>query len=150
MQYHKHGFHPGDPHLHPAADTAQGSGGVDVLIIGCGPAGLTLAAQLSQFGDITTRIIERKSGRLQFGQADGIACRSMEMFQAFGFADRVAKEAYHVNEVCFWRPGPAGQIERADRIRDVEQDLSEQPHVILSQARVHDFFLKSWPNRPGV
>jgi len=27
---------------------------VDVLIVGCGPAGLTLAAQLAQFSDIKT------------------------------------------------------------------------------------------------
>ena len=59
---------------------------VDVLIVGCGPAGLTLAAQLAAFPDITTRIVEQKAGPLQLGQADGIACRTMEMFEAFGFA----------------------------------------------------------------
>ena len=77
---------------------------VDVLIVGCGPAGLTLAAQLAAFPDITTRIVEQKSGPLQLGQADGIACRTMEMFEAFGFADRVLKEAYWVNETAFWKP----------------------------------------------
>ena len=35
---------------------------VDVLIVGCGPAGLTLAAQLSAFSDIKTCIVEQKSG----------------------------------------------------------------------------------------
>jgi 2-polyprenyl-6-methoxyphenol hydroxylase-like FAD-dependent oxidoreductase len=42
----------------------------DVLIIGCGPAGLTLAAQLAAFPDIATRIIEQKPGPLHLGQAD--------------------------------------------------------------------------------
>jgi len=32
----------------------------DVLIVGCGPAGLTLAAQLSKFSDINTVIVEKK------------------------------------------------------------------------------------------
>ena len=44
---------------------------VDVLIIGCGPAGLTLAAQLAAFPDINTPIVEQKSGRLLLGQANG-------------------------------------------------------------------------------
>ena len=52
---------------------------VDVLIVGCGPAGLTLAAQLSAFAGINTRIVERKAGPLELGQADGVACRTMEM-----------------------------------------------------------------------
>ena len=35
---------------------------VDVLIVGCGPAGLTLAAQLAAFPDIRTCIVEQKDG----------------------------------------------------------------------------------------
>ncbi|UWR15942.1 FAD-dependent monooxygenase [Sulfitobacter sp. M368] len=150
MQYHYDGFHPGDPSVKPQAKAADfDRSAVDVLIIGCGPAGLTLAAQLAQFSDISTRIVERKSGPLEMGQADGIACRSMEMFEAFGFADRVKKEAYWVNETCFWRPAQDGGIARADRIKDVEDDLSEMPHTILSQARVHDFFLEEMAKAPS-
>ena len=149
MQYHLNGFRPGDPSV---AEAAEGAGArpdqVDVLIIGCGPAGLTLAAQLAQFPEISTRIAERKAGPLEVGQADGIACRSIEMFQAFGFAEKVIKEGYHVNEVTFWRPSDIGALTRADRIRDVEEDLSEMPHVILSQARLHDFFLEVMRNAP--
>jgi phenol 2-monooxygenase len=63
-----------------------------VLIVGCGPAGLTLAAQLSAFPDIKTCIVEQKPARLLRGQADGIACRTMEMFEAYGFSERVMKE----------------------------------------------------------
>ncbi|MGE0860996.1 MAG: FAD-dependent monooxygenase, partial [Gammaproteobacteria bacterium] len=61
----------------------------------------------------------------------------------FGFAERVAREAYWVNETCFWRPAAEapGHIARARVIQDVEDGLSEFPHVILNQARVHDHFL---------
>ena len=149
MQYHYDGFQPGDPSVQAKGGAKdQDRSRVDVLIIGCGPAGLTLAAQLAQFSDISTRIVDRKSGPLVMGQADGIACRSMEMFEAFGFADRVKNEAYWVNETCFWRPDQDGGIARADRIKDVEDDLSEMPHTILSQARVHDFFLDEMAKAP--
>ncbi|OZB19677.1 MAG: phenol 2-monooxygenase [Rhodobacterales bacterium 34-62-10] len=150
MQYHLNGFRSGDPAVAEAVVTdGARPAAVDVLIVGCGPAGLTLAAQLSAFPEITTRITERKPGPLEVGQADGIACRSVEMFEAFGFADKVMAESYWVNEVAFWRPGADGTgLQRADRIRDVEDDLSEMPHVILSQARVHDFYLEVMRNGP--
>ena len=157
MQFHLDGFRPGDPRIAPAAaeDVVARHAGdlpdeVDVLVVGCGPAGLTLAAQLAQFPEITTRIVEQKPGPMELGQADGIACRTMEMFEAFGFADRVLQEAYWVNETAFWRPDPARPdvIVRSSRIQDVEDGLSEFPHVILNQARVHDFLLDAMRSAP--
>jgi len=149
MQFYLNGYRPGDPQLLPAAQGAmQASAGiadeVDVLIVGCGPAGLVLAAQLATFPDIKTRIVERKPGPLELGQADGIACRTVEMFNALGFAERLLKEAYWVNETVFWKPDPNNptNIVRSGRIQDTEDDLSEFPHVIVNQARVHDYLLE--------
>ena len=84
------------------------------------------------------------------GQADGIACRTIEMFEAFGFSERVLREAYWVNETSFWRPGSEGAatIVRSGRVQDTEDGLSEFPHVILNQARVHDFFLDTMHKAP--
>src|SRR5438477_444329 len=157
MQFHLNGFRPGDPNISEADLRHQADGAtdvspmpVDVLIVGCGPTGLTLAAQLAAFSDIRTRIVEQKSSRLLVGQADGIACRTMEMFEAFGFADRVMKEAYWVNEFVFWKPDETrrGALVRSNRVQDVEDGLSEFPHVVLNQARVHDFYLDVMHNSP--
>ncbi len=143
MQFYLNGYSPGDPFIEdPDPSVADRPGElpqqVDVLIIGCGPAGLVLAGQMSNFPDIRTAVIDRKAGPLRVGQADGVACRTVEMFEAFGLADRLVNEAYWVNEVCFWRPDPEDQrrIKRAGRIRDTEEDLSEFPHVIVNQARM--------------
>ena len=152
MQYHLNGYRPGDPAIAEPRRTDAAipgrPGEVDVLIIGCGPAGLTLAAQLAAFPEITTRIVEQKAGPLLVGQADGIACRTMEMFQAYGFADRVLREAYWVNQTCFWTPCATrpDTIVRSGRIQDTEDGVSEFPHVILNQARIHDLFLDSMRN----
>ena len=44
MQFHLNGFRPGSPHIAGAAAAleSQRKDVVDVLIVGCGPAGLTL------------------------------------------------------------------------------------------------------------
>lgn len=155
MQFHLNGFHAGDPTIAPPSPHAmpcdQLPGKVDVLIVGSGPAGLTLAAQLAAFPDIRTCLVERKDGPMQLGQADGIACRSMEMFAAFGFADRIAKEACWINEVTFWKPDDSqpGHIMRQGRVQDTEDGLSEFPHVVLNQARVHDFYLENMHHSPS-
>ncbi len=158
MQFHLNGFRHGDPTQSGAiksADRSRASGSlpqqVDVLIVGSGPTGLTLSAQLAAFPGLKTRIVEQKSGPLQIGQADGIACRTMEMFEAFGFSDRVLREAYWVNETCFWKPDEVQptRIARSRVVQDVEDSLSEFPHVVLNQARVHDFYLDVMRHAPA-
>ena len=156
MQYYADGFRPGDPDIHaPAPGRNKPHGGVvpktvDVLIAGCGPAGLCLAAQLAGFPEIMTMIVEPKYGPLEKGQADGVSVRSMEMFQAFGFADKVKREAYWVNQTAFWTPDPANtdHITRAGIAQDVADDQSEMPHTIVNQARIHQLFLDIMKNAP--
>ena len=147
MQFHHHGYVSGDPRIQPAAGVgvdrpAELPDFVDVLIVGTGPAGMITAAQLSQFPGVTTRIIDRREGRLEIGQADGIQARSVETFQAFGFAERIIAEAYRITEMAFWKPDPGdpSRIIRSARTIDDPTGISEFPHLLVNQARVLDYF----------
>jgi len=124
---------------------------MDVLIVGSGPAGMIAAAQLSQFPDVNTRLIERRDGRLPLGQADGIQARSVETFQAFEFAEELIREAYHLTEMCFWKPDPQNpqNIIRTARTPDDPNNISEFPHLIVNQARVLDYFREFAERSPG-
>lgn len=154
MQFHLDGFRPGDPEILPIAaspaDTSTIPSHVDVLIAGTGPAGLCLAAQLAKEPSIRTMIVDPRLSAMEKGQADGINVRSMEMFEAFGFADKVKRESVWINETTFWTPDPANQahIRRVGRVQDVADGLTEMPHVLLNQARVHDMFLDVMRNSP--
>jgi phenol 2-monooxygenase len=155
VHFHHHGYVSGDPRVQPAAGVGidrptELPDEVDVLIVGTGPAGMLTAAQLSQFAGITTRIVERRGGRLEIGQADGIQARSVETFQAFGFAERIIAEAYRITEMAFWKPDPQNpsNIIRAARTLDDPAGISEFPHLIVNQARVLDYFAEVMANAP--
>jgi phenol 2-monooxygenase (NADPH) len=148
MQFYLNGYTPGDPDISQEGPRAPDASGrlpekVDVLVVGSGPAGTLLGAQLAAFPGIRTRVIERREGPLQVGQADGVACRTVEMFEAFGLGQKLMREAYWVNETVFWRPSPQDRtrIARAGRVQDVEDGLSEMPHLIVNQARLQQYLL---------
>ncbi|MET0780045.1 MAG: FAD-binding monooxygenase [Microbacterium sp.] len=156
MQFHHHGYVSGEPRVLDAAGSgidrpAELPDEMDVLIVGSGPAGMLLAAQMSQFPDVATRMIERRDGRLVLGQADGIQPRSVETFQAFGFAERIVAEAYNIAYMNFWGPDPENRrnIIRTARTEDYALKISEFPHLIVNQARVLDYFAEAAAHGPG-
>jgi phenol 2-monooxygenase len=151
MQYHLNGFKPGNyqipdavrepASLPPLVDLPKE---VDVLIVGCGPAGLTMARQLSEFSDITTCIVDQESGPLLFGRADGISCRTMEIMEAFNSSEMIVKESYQLKQNAFWEPDDEQHenIKRTHKIADARIGLSEFIHGIVNQARLHEILLE--------
>ncbi|KAK8188276.1 FAD binding domain-containing protein [Phyllosticta capitalensis] len=110
------------------------------LIVGAGPAGLMTAAWMARCG-IKTRIVDKRGTKIFTGQADGLQCRSLEIFDSFGFADRAWKEANHMLEICMWNPGPDGSIRRSDRVPDTPPSISRFTECVLHQGRIERFFL---------
>ncbi|CAN9312573.1 unnamed protein product [Alternaria alternata] len=123
----------------------------DVLIAGSGSAGIFAATWLAIF-DIPFTILERRSGPLEIGQADGVQVRTVEIYESFGLSEELLREAYHILEVCFWgvdedRSGNAkAGIKRKSRSIDTERGLSHLPHVILNQARMNGLMLGKMEN----
>src|SRR5262249_27420559 len=60
----------------------------DVLIIGSGPTGMMMAAELLRRG-IRPRIIEKADALAQTSRALGVQSRTLEIFENMGIADRV-------------------------------------------------------------
>ena len=93
MQFYLDGYRPGDPLVATASVRGGAAGGPPRRRrrpdrrVRPGRAGAGGAA--GQFPDIRTAVVDRRDGPLQVGQADGVACRTVEMFEAFGLADRL-------------------------------------------------------------
>ena len=114
----------------------------DVLIVGSGSAGVFAATWLAIY-NIPFTILERRPGPLEIGQADGVQVRTVEIYDSFGLAEDLLREAYHIYEVCFWGfdDESKGKIKRKSRAIDTESGLSHLPHVILNQARMNGLML---------
>ncbi|WP_024355372.1 FAD-dependent monooxygenase [Leucobacter chironomi] len=156
MEFHHNGYTTVDPRIEPAAGVGLDRPDelpeqVDVLIVGSGPAGIITAAQLAQFPGVTTRIVERRAGRLEVGQADGIQARSVETFQAFGFAEQIIQEAYQLVDTEFWTPDPEDprNIHRSSTTPDTLIGISEFPQLIVNQTRVADYLAEFAERSPA-
>ncbi|PSK34046.1 Ubiquinone biosynthesis monooxygenase COQ6, mitochondrial [Elsinoe australis] len=122
----------------PGVDAPESK--VDLLIIGAGPAGMMAAAWAAHTG-IKARIIDKRNTKIFTGQADGLQCRTLEIFESLGFADRVWKEANHMIEFSMWNPGPDGKLRRDDRVPDSPIGISRWHESVLHQGRIERFFL---------
>ncbi len=147
MQYHLNGFKPGNYEVpdevrepYPTPPIVDLPDEVDVLIIGTGPAGLTMARQLAEFPDIKTCIVDMAPGPLLFGRADGISCRTIEIMEAFNSSEMVVKETYQLKQNTFWEPDKDNpeNIKLTHKIPDARAGLSEFTHGIVNQARLHE------------
>jgi 2-polyprenyl-6-methoxyphenol hydroxylase-like FAD-dependent oxidoreductase len=59
---------------------------VDVLVVGAGPTGLTLALQLARFG-VRVRVVDRGADRVHESRALAIQPRTLEVLAGSGVTD---------------------------------------------------------------
>ncbi|BGP34602.1 hypothetical protein JCM10296v2_006424 [Rhodotorula toruloides] len=112
---------------------------VDVAIIGAGPAGCMAADVLSRFSarGLTVRVFDKRSAKLDNGQADGLNSRTLEIFESLGFIENIEKEGSRMSEINFWNPCPeTGRLVRTAKIPDTIPGLSRFQQTILHQGRV--------------
>lgn len=97
--------------------------------------------------DYSTRCIPKdlqlKASQIFNGQADGLQCRTLEIFDSFDFGHRVWRESNHMIEINLWNPNSEGVLYRSDKIPDTIPDISRFQQVVLHQGRIERFFLDS-------
>ncbi|WP_341395648.1 FAD-dependent monooxygenase [Arthrobacter sp. G119Y2] len=103
---------------------------VDVLIVGAGPTGLALAAQLSSFGT-SFRIIDRQLNRNEHSRALALQPRTLEALRPFGVSAGLAAAGHPARGLHLHLPEQTIPVDLSDAgIED-----SEYQHLLfLSQA----------------
>ena len=94
----------------------------DVLVVGAGPVGLTMASELARHG-VSVRIIDKQATPLPFCRAIGVTPRSLEVLEDMG----VARELI---DGGIWLKGTRLEMDGAPA-RDVLHDFSDLPYSSL-------------------
>ncbi|KAF7714898.1 Phenol 2-monooxygenase (NADPH) [Penicillium ucsense] len=115
---------------------------IDVLIIGAGPSGLMAAYWMARCG-VNARIVDKRGTKVFTGQADGLRCRTLEIFDSMGFQHRVLQEGHVAVEANFWVPDGRGNLIRQGP--HCSRKVNESPfrNMLLNQGRIEQFLLDS-------
>ena len=103
-----------------------------VLIVGAGPTGLALAAQLTAFG-VPFRIVDRSLDRAHESRAAAVQARTLEMLQPYGLADTlVARGRSSAHLQLHFEGGRTAEVTLG---RDVGEVDTRYPFILfVSQA----------------
>ena len=103
---------------------------LDVLVVGAGPTGLTLAAQLQAFG-ARVRIIDRQLDRVHESRALGVQPRTLEVLRGLGLAEDLVARG---NDAVWVQLHAGGRVVRI-RLFGLGLDDTAYPFLLLvSQA----------------
>lgn len=94
----------------------------EILVVGAGPVGLTMAAELARHG-VRARIIDKLAAPLPYCRAIGVTPRSLEVFGAMGI-DR------HFIDAGLWLESLRLMVDDHPP-RDIAVDLSDLPYAEL-------------------
>ena len=103
---------------------------VDVLVVGAGPTGLTMAAQLAAFG-VRVRVVDRAVDRVHESRALAIQPRTLEVLSSLGVTDELVAGGNRTVRLCLHVRGR----ERAVPLFDLGLQDTAYPYLLfLSQA----------------
>jgi 2-polyprenyl-6-methoxyphenol hydroxylase-like FAD-dependent oxidoreductase len=99
----------------------------DVVIIGAGPSGLSLATQLVRHG-VDFVIVEKNNDVTPFSKAIGVQARTLEIYEQLGLAQRAIEEGAIAGKV---RLLVGGEMRAELEFSSIGQGLSAYPYLLL-------------------
>ena len=104
----------------------------DVLIVGAGPTGLSLACQLTRYG-IDFIIIDKSEGVTAYSKALGVHARTLEIYQQLGLAEYAVAQGTIAGKV---RMLAGGKVRGEMNLSSIGQGMSPYPFMlVLEQSR---------------
>jgi 2-polyprenyl-6-methoxyphenol hydroxylase-like FAD-dependent oxidoreductase len=117
----------------------------DVLIVGAGPTGLSLACQFIRLG-VDFVIIDTKENITPFSKAIGVQARTLEIYEQIGLADSLVELGAKAEKAQLWEGGEVrGEIELAD----LGEGLSPYPFLLLVEQSKHEHLLNDFLTEHG-
>src|SRR4026207_749454 len=99
----------------------------DVIIVGAGPTGLSLACQLHRFG-IEFAIVEKNEGVTKFSKAIGVQARTLEIYEQMGLAAKAVADGAIAAKV---RLLARGRVRGEIHLAEWGRDFSAYPYLLM-------------------
>jgi 2-polyprenyl-6-methoxyphenol hydroxylase-like FAD-dependent oxidoreductase len=109
----------------------------DVLIIGAGPTGLTLACELARRG-IDFRIIEASPAPQAGSRGKGLQPRSLELFDNLGILQEIVANGVFGLPICFYDEAGNARVENLYEKRQARPDAPYLMPLLTPQWRVEE------------
>ena len=111
----------------------------DVIIIGAGPTGLSLACQLVRYG-IDFVVVEKNESFTRFSKAIGVQARTLEIYDQIGLAQPAIKEGEIADMV---RLIEGGEVRGEIQLGNFGKNLSQFPYqLMLEQSKNEELLYK--------
>ncbi|HEU4768941.1 MAG TPA: FAD-dependent monooxygenase [Pyrinomonadaceae bacterium] len=117
----------------------------DVLIIGAGPTGLSLACQLLRYG-IDFVIVERKEGVTPFSKAIGVHARTLEIYEQLELAEKAIEQGAIADK---GRLLVDGEIRGELHFGRFGEGLSRYPFLLMLEQSKNEQLLYEYMQRHG-
>lgn len=111
---------------------------VDVLIVGAGPTGLTLACLLAQFG-VKFRIVEKNSTITARSKAIAVQARTLELFEQLELSEKAIEQGHPAEGLNLVA---RGKVRASIDLREYGKGLTKYPYMlVLEQSKTEKLLL---------
>jgi 2-polyprenyl-6-methoxyphenol hydroxylase-like FAD-dependent oxidoreductase len=117
----------------------------DVIIIGAGPTGLSLACQLIRHG-IDFVLVEKNDTVTRFSKAIGVQARTLEIYDQIGLAQPAIERGTIASRV---RLIEGGEIRGEMNLGNFGKDLSEYPFMLMFEQSKNEEMLYEFVRNHG-
>ena len=117
----------------------------DVLIVGAGPTGLSLACQLIRHG-VDFVIIDKKETTTPYSKAIGVQARTLEIYEQIGLADDLIALGAKAEKA---RMIVGGQVRGEVEFSSFGAGLSPYPFVLVAEQGKHETLLHNYIRANG-
>lgn len=117
----------------------------DVLIVGAGPTGLSLACQLIRHG-VDFRIVEKSAGVTPYSKALGVHARTLEIYEQMGVAQKAVEQGTIAGKA---RMLEGGEVRGEVDLSDVGRGLSAYPYMLVLEQNKNEQLLYEYMRSRG-
>jgi 2-polyprenyl-6-methoxyphenol hydroxylase-like FAD-dependent oxidoreductase len=117
----------------------------EVVIIGAGPTGLSLACQLVRYG-VDFVILEKNEGVTPYSKAVGVQARTLEIYEQLGLAQKAIEQGAIAGKA---RLLAGGEVRGELDLSDIGEGLSAYPYMLIYEQSKNERLLHEYLQSHG-